>query len=445
LGSITYAFDEAYIDKVYLEADPTSPLMAATKQYVDAQISGIDEHNELGNLNWAAAGHTIDANITPTASGTVDLGTITLAYDEAYIDYVYGQSARFNQSSYYAEFINGAGGYFEDGTHTVAVANAAYAINAVGGNSKFENGSLSVELADGTYAIDSIGDIRSAGSIIPEASGTRNIGTVSYAFDNAYIDKLYLEDDPTLPLQAATKQYVDAQISGENFWQRAATEVSTEHAGDSIVPNASGTQAVGSVAKAWQYGYFDNLEAGTSMYAATYYGDGSNLTGISTTTDFISLTDTPADYTGMAASGVRVNATADGLEFYHTTDADIDTLQSVTDRGATTTQSITTGGISADGASVFNESGADVDFRVEGSTDANLITADAGLDQVAIGQATPTSKLDVAGDIETGSTDAMYWGDPTTDGSWRMKIDSGNFVVQKRESGAWVTKGEFLA
>jgi hypothetical protein len=46
-------------------------------------------------------------------------------------------------------------------------------------------------------------------------------------------------------------------------------------------------------------------------------------------------------------------------------------------------------------AVVVNESGADVDFRVEGDTDANLLFVDAGNDRVGIGTSTPTSKLEV--------------------------------------------------
>jgi hypothetical protein len=34
---------------------------------------------------------------------------------------------------------------------------------------------------------------------------------------------------------------------------------------------------------------------------------------------------------------------------------------------------------------VFNETGANQDFRVEGDTNANLIVADAGVDKVGIG------------------------------------------------------------
>ena len=46
---------------------------------------------------------------------------------------------------------------------------------------------------------------------------------------------------------------------------------------------------------------------------------------------------------------------------------------------------------------VFNDSGADVDFRVEGDADANLIFVDAGNDRVGIGASAPAAKLDVAG------------------------------------------------
>jgi hypothetical protein len=49
------------------------------------------------------------------------------------------------------------------------------------------------------------------------------------------------------------------------------------------------------------------------------------------------------------------------------------------------------------GANVFNDAGADVDQRIEGDTDANLVFVDASTDRVGIGTATPTAKLQVAG------------------------------------------------
>lgn len=48
-------------------------------------------------------------------------------------------------------------------------------------------------------------------------------------------------------------------------------------------------------------------------------------------------------------------------------------------------------------ANVFNDAGADVDQRIEGDTDANLVFVDASTDRVGIGTATPTAKLQVNG------------------------------------------------
>jgi hypothetical protein len=48
---------------------------------------------------------------------------------------------------------------------------------------------------------------------------------------------------------------------------------------------------------------------------------------------------------------------------------------------------------------IFNEAGEDIDFRIEGDTDASLFYVDASADKVGIGDSTPSYKLDVTGDI----------------------------------------------
>jgi len=55
------------------------------------------------------------------------------------------------------------------------------------------------------------------------------------------------------------------------------------------------------------------------------------------------------------------------------------------------------------GAVTINESGSDLDFRVEGDTDANLLFIDASADRVGIGTSTPGAKLDVSGIIRSTS------------------------------------------
>lgn len=60
--------------------------------------------------------------------------------------------------------------------------------------------------------------------------------------------------------------------------------------------------------------------------------------------------------------------------------------------------------------------------------------------RVGIGVASPSSALDIEGDVELASDHYYYIGDPTTNGSWRIGLDTGNFVIAKRETGSWVTK-----
>ena len=43
-------------------------------------------------------------------------------------------------------------------------------------------------------------------------------------------------------------------------------------------------------------------------------------------------------------------------------------------------------------------------------------------------------------DVIAATTSFYYWGPTASDGSWRMGLSGGNMVIQKRESGSWVTK-----
>ena len=65
------------------------------------------------------------------------------------------------------------------------------------------------------------------------------------------------------------------------------------------------------------------------------------------------------------------------------------------------------GNTSLDGGTfVFNESSADLDFRIEGNGDANLFFTDAGNDRVGIKTNSPSTELDVVGGIKaTGNID----------------------------------------
>ena len=64
------------------------------------------------------------------------------------------------------------------------------------------------------------------------------------------------------------------------------------------------------------------------------------------------------------------------------------------------TINFTTGGVErleiGTSLTVFNDGGADVDFRIEGDTDANLFKLDAGNDRIGIGISAPQQKLHIA-------------------------------------------------
>jgi len=54
---------------------------------------------------------------------------------------------------------------------------------------------------------------------------------------------------------------------------------------------------------------------------------------------------------------------------------------------------------------VFNDAGNDIDFRVEGDTNANLLFVDASTDRVGIGNSNPRGTIHVGADLNNGATD----------------------------------------
>jgi hypothetical protein len=87
-----------------------------------------------------------------------------------------------------------------------------------------------------------------------------------------------------------------------------------------------------------------------------------------------------------------------------------------------------TGNISFDGGTfVFNESGADKDFRVESDGNANMIFVDASTNRVGIGTASPSAVLDIY--AATGGVNCRVNGAALAD------TDSANCIVYASKSG----------
>jgi hypothetical protein len=95
--------------------------------------------------------------------------------------------------------------------------------------------------------------------------------------------------------------------------------------------------------------------------------------------------------------------------------------------GATTpdTGAFTT--LTASGAVTFNDAGANVDFRVEGDTDANLLFVDASADNVGIGTSSPASRLEVQ-ESGTGSSYGVLSATATSGGNAGYGFKTGGTV-----------------
>ena len=73
-------------------------------------------------------------------------------------------------------------------------------------------------------------------------------------------------------------------------------------------------------------------------------------------------------------------------------------------------------------ATIFNEGGADVDFKIEGDTVANLFYLDASTDRIGIGTASPSTKLD----INLGADDSVI----------ATSTDAGSFYQSTDNTGS---------
>jgi hypothetical protein len=87
-----------------------------------------------------------------------------------------------------------------------------------------------------------------------------------------------------------------------------------------------------------------------------------------------------------------------------------------------------------DGAVVINESGADVDFRVESDGEANMLVVDGGNNAVGIGSATPDSGRKLH--IEGGGTGIGITFKDTAGSQWGFINDANLFKLRRDSSAA---------
>jgi hypothetical protein len=90
--------------------------------------------------------------------------------------------------------------------------------------------------------------------------------------------------------------------------------------------------------------------------------------------------------------------------------------------------------LNTSGAVVFNDAGADVDFRVEGDTEANLLVVDASADAVGIGTNSPSSLLTVS--TSADDQDGVYFRRATAAHTFGIRGDNAG-TLEWRAGGSY--------
>ncbi len=308
------------------------------------------------------------------------------------------------------------------------------------------SGAVVVEVAanlavTGSYQVDNLlldgnsitsTDSNGAINLTPNGTGDVNLGadTVMIGDDDA---------DVTLTTQGTG----DLTLS-TNSGTDSGTIVIADAANNDITVTPNGTGNVNLVA--------DTVVVGDSGATATVTSNGTGDITISTNsgTDsgVITITDgtngniaiTPdgsgeVDISKVDIAGGAIDGTTVGAASAST--------------GAFTTLSATSDVTFNGGTFVFNEAGADKDFRVEGDNDANLLLCDASVDRVGIKTATPLAALHVTGDTffggnvrekvtisATASTGTINFDVVTQSVLYYTTNASGNFTINVRGDGS---------
>ena len=85
---------------------------------------------------------------------------------------------------------------------------------------------------------------------------------------------------------------------------------------------------------------------------------------------------------------------------------------------------------------VFNDGGVDVDFRIEGASNANLFFADANVDRIGIGTNSPTTVLEVEGDTSISNGYGLIVGHTS-------QINTNGIVAELQELGTGFADSAF--
>ena len=396
------------------KADSTAAL--ATNYFaiaiVDANISNNADgtallSKEVSGLNTSGSTVGNPVYLSSTAGGWTLTRPTSGEFIQVvgYVSVVHASSGRivFDLSQCAEEYLTGqAGGlgYMLDADHdSYLYASADDTVKLKVGGTDVITSTATVVTIGGTVDINGAADI--SGDLTLSAGGDGAL-----VFSNAGENSIKIPDNQasSLIIEEANNAYLTfvTTNSGEKITLGQKLEAgSVEIEGSAFDINGGAIDGTAIGAASASTGAFTSLSATTDVSV----GDDLLLTSSGSVINWnsgdITLTHTAGKLTWGGDGAVELD-----FNNHEITNVDIDSGAidgttvgaSSASTGAFTTLSAT-GDVSFDGGTfVFNEAGADKDFRIEGDGKTHLFFADASTDRIGILTDTPDSVLDVTGD-----------------------------------------------
>ena len=436
--------DGMYIDWVADDAGGTETIMARTGvELTDTDATGEDSEFEIHTMiaatltkvaSFGSAGTTFNTAVTvgvnDTGKDVKFFGATSgqyMLWDESADELVLAGDSKlsFHDAAGGENIIASADGHLEinagttlDITATTIDLNGAVAMN--GATTGGTNITISGELDAATLDISGNADIDGTTNLdAVDIDGAVQIdATVSVGVDDQGYDVKFFGDtasayllwdtsaDKLLTAGGATIDIVkDKLLIGGTAVTTTAAELNVLDAVTAGTVAASKAVVVDSNKDAAS---FRNITLTGELDAATLDISGNadidgTLEADAYTVDGTALNEYIADTVGaMVTSNTETNIAVTYEDGDNTLDFAISSIDGTTvgassaSTGAFTTLSAT-GDVSLNGGTfVFNEAGADKDFRIEGDSNQNLFFADASADCIGIGTSSPTAKLEIA-------------------------------------------------
>ena len=339
---------------------------------------------------------TIAVNNVDIATGAISLKN---SGAQSYIRF-YCESS----NAHYAQLQAPAHGLFS-GNVTLTLPATTDTVAGIAATQTFTNKTLTApKIADGGFIADANGNelvvFQTTGSAVNEleitnnASGSNPIIAATGGDTNIGI-ALTPKGTGEIVIAAGNLNYAGTAITTtgaeinliDGGTSRGTTAVAS---GDGILINDAGTMRMTNVDTVSTY-FSGHSVGGGNIVTTGALNSGSITSGFGAINNGASNITT----TGVGAFGSLDISGA--IDVDGTTNLDVVDIDGAVDMASTL---LVAGVLTANAGAVFNEGSADVDFRVESNGNANMVFVDGGNDKVAIGTATATAMLTVAGSLK---------------------------------------------